>query len=104
MNGGCGNPRLYRVEGVGGLATILLVSIVCIGLGAPPAAAASCGAPGQRACCNGLLEYSNVGTACNCGAVIASGCSGDCQCGGAIVADTGCKRVGRAPPRGRAGP
>jgi len=26
---------LYRVEGVGGLATILLASIVCIGLGAP---------------------------------------------------------------------
>ena len=100
MNGGCGNPRLYRVEGVGGLATILLASIVCIGLGAPPAAASPCGAPGQRACCNGLLEFSNVGTACNCGAVIASGCSGDCQCGGPIVGVTGDHCVAVSPPCG----
>src|SRR5262245_21385611 len=41
-----------------------------------------CGAEGQRACCNGAAEFSNNGTACNSGLTQASGCAGDCWCGG----------------------
>jgi len=66
---------------------------------ASPAAAAPCGDPGQRACCNGAFEFSNCGTACNSRAVIAAGCSGDCQCGGSIFFATDhCEAV--SPPCG----
>jgi microsomal dipeptidase-like Zn-dependent dipeptidase len=42
----------------------------------------ACGGEGQRACCNGLVEFSNNGTACNSGLNVVPGCSGDCTCGG----------------------
>jgi microsomal dipeptidase-like Zn-dependent dipeptidase len=42
----------------------------------------ACGGEGQRACCNGLVEFSNNGTACNSGLTEVPGCSGDCTCGG----------------------
>lgn len=42
----------------------------------------SCGGDGQRACCNGLSEFSNNNTACNSGLTQASGCTGNCWCGG----------------------
>ena len=42
----------------------------------------SCGGKGQRACCNALLEFSDVGTACNSGLMAVAGCTGDCTCGG----------------------
>jgi microsomal dipeptidase-like Zn-dependent dipeptidase len=42
----------------------------------------ACGGEGQRACCNGLTEFSNNGTACNSGLTEVPGCSGDCTCGG----------------------
>jgi len=43
---------------------------------------APCGDKGQRACCNGLTEFSNNSTACNSGLIEVPGCSGDCTCGG----------------------
>ena len=53
-----------------------------------------CGGKGQRACCNGLNEFSDVGTACNSGLMAVAGCSGDCTCGGTTslgqVATTSC--------------
>ena len=79
-----GDRRWDRKLRAGVGAAIAFVSLVWIGLAASPAAAAPCGAPGQRACCNGASEFSNCGTACDVGAVIASGCSGDCNCGGSI--------------------
>lgn len=42
----------------------------------------ACGGAGQRACCNGLSEFSTDGDACNPGLVQAPGCTGDCLCGG----------------------
>src|SRR3982074_628948 len=48
------------------------IGLVFLALLAVPASieAADCGGDGQRACCNGCGEYSNVGTACNSGGVI----------------------------------
>ncbi len=43
---------------------------------------APCGGAGQRACCNGFVEFSNDGLACNSGLIEVPGCSGDCTCGG----------------------
>lgn len=52
----------------------------------------ACGGPGQRACCNGLSEFSTDGDACNPGLVQAPGCTGDCLCGGPVA--TGQKSSG----------
>ena len=41
-----------------------------------------CGGDGERACCNGLSEFSNDGLACNSGEVQVPGCTGNCWCGG----------------------
>jgi microsomal dipeptidase-like Zn-dependent dipeptidase len=46
-----------------------------------PAAAASCGGDGERACCAGTFEVV-LGDACDDGNVEVAGCSGDCLCGG----------------------
>jgi microsomal dipeptidase-like Zn-dependent dipeptidase len=52
-----------------------------------PSFAAACGGDGQRACCNGDLEFSNTGFACNSGTVYVGGCTdpNGCGCSGGLI-------------------
>jgi microsomal dipeptidase-like Zn-dependent dipeptidase len=60
------------------LPALLFAFLLC----APaPSFAAACGGDGQRACCNGDVEFSNNGTACNSGAVYVDKCTDPAGCG-----------------------
>ena len=78
ITGGCGPSDPGCVCG-GGSTNGFFPAFYSLGDCVQPA---PCGGEGQRACCNGLVEFSNNGTACNSGLTEVPGCSGDCTCGG----------------------
>ncbi len=89
-----GLVQLYGACGASGGAACVCGGGLYFSAGTCVTPTSSCGGKGQRACCNGLTEFSNVGTACNSGLIAVPGCAGDCTCGGTTalgqVATTSC--------------
>lgn len=79
-------PKMFAVW-LGAWRLLLPAFLFALMMAMPTAAFAQCGGSGQRACCNGDVEFSNNGGACNDGTVYVSGCTdpNGCGCSGGLI-------------------